>query len=189
MTQITIAAAHKLAERLQREIDAKQAEIAQLARPLSARVTTDAARVVEQRTQFRKELEVLDSMHNMAVTLALRISEANDLIGLNSLLKERNLLTKKLAWVNSVQRTQKAYGSDAIEYNQVPEYFERLKSANSTAAVNINVLSDTMIAELGVKQKGISASLDSLNDQISQMNHSNMLTLDLTPTEWAYLGK
>lgn len=189
MTQITIAAAHKLAERLQREIDVKQAEISQLARPLSARVTTDAARVLDQRTQFRKELAVLDGMHQTSIALALRISEANDLIGLNSLLKERNVLTKQQAWFSGLQRNQKVHGSDAIEHSQAPEYFERLKSANSTAAVNINVLSDDMLANLTTKHKSISATLDSLNDQISQMNHGHMITMDLTPTQWAYLGK
>lgn len=189
MTQITIAAAHKLAERLQREIDVKQADLSQLARPLSARVVSDAQRVIAQRTEFNNELVKLEAMNEVSIALALKISQANDQIGLNSLLKERNMLTKKQSWLNSLLRNQKTYGTTAIEHQQAPEYFERLKGANSTDAVNINILADHMLPALSGKVKVMTTHLDQLNDEISRLNHSYMITLDLSAEQLVLLGK
>lgn len=189
MTQITIAAAHKLAERLQREIDVKQSDIAQLARPLSARVPSDADRVIEQRTKFRKELDALEVMNDASIALALKISQANDKAGINDLLKERNMLTKKQAWLSSLVRNQRTTGSNGIEHNQAADYFERLKNANSTDAVSINVIAEHMLEDLNSRQKTRASRLDQLNDEISRINHSTTLTLDLPKSHLAFLGK
>jgi hypothetical protein len=189
MTQITIAAAHKLAERLERDIDVKQADLAQLARPLSARVASDASRALTQRTEFNHELAKLEAMNAVSIVLALQISEANDKVGINSLLKERKLVTKRQSWLNSLLRNQKTYGTNAIEHQQAPEYFDRLKGANSTEAVNINILADHMLPALSGKLKVMSTHLDQLNDEISRLNHSNSITLDLSAEQLVILGK
>lgn len=189
MTQITIAAAHKLAERLQRDIDVKQSDIAQLARPLSARVPSDADRVIDLRSKFKNELDVLDVMNDASIALALKISQANDKAGLNDLLKERNLLTKKQAFLNGLLRQHRVNGNNGIEHSQAADYFERLKNANSTDAVNINVIADHTLENLDTRHKTMSSRLDQLNDEISRINHSTMLTLDLPKSHLALLGK
>lgn len=189
MTQITIASAHKLAERLQREIDTMQAELVRISNPMTARVASDAQRAIDQRTEFTKGFATLQVMFQASTGLAIKISQANDKIGINSLLKERTYLTKQRAFITGLLRNSKSSRTDAIDQSKAYEYFNRLKDAGSTDSVNILVMAEKPLADMNDAAKANQSRLDSVNDEISRLNHTHTLTLDLPADQMAFLGK
>ena len=179
-TTLTLAEAHKVGETLQRDIDILQAEIAESSRPIKANVQEDQSKAVAARTFITESFGKLDLLVEASISLGEAIAIGNAQCGIDVLLKRRNLVTKHRQWIDGLVRNVKNQNESAIETEQAESFFSRMSAANSINSVQIKVVQADQIVTFKIRQAALAKQLDSINRNISSLNHSMKIELDLT---------
>lgn len=187
-TTLTLAEAHKVGETLQRDIDMLQAEIAETSRPIKANVQEDQSKAITARSVLADSYRKLDVMIEASIALGEAIARGNAQVGIDVLLKRRNLLTKHRQWTDGLLRQVKNHNENAIESNQAESFFLRMSAANSINAVQIKVVQADQMLALKSRQADVVKQLDVINRDISSLNHSTQIELGFKASLMKMLG-
>lgn len=179
---LTLAEAHKVGESLQRDINILEGEIAEASRPVKANVQEDKFKAIAARTTVADSYKKLSVMVEASIALGEAIAKGNAEAGVDVLLKRRNLLTKHRSFLDNQVRQVKAHNDNAIDAEQAQPFFARMSAANSVNTVQIKVLDANGMTELKERQSEAVKSLDSINREISTLNHSSKITLNFKPS-------
>lgn len=178
---VTLSRAHKIVERITREIDVATSELRRSFEPVAFNVEHDLI-AIEQRQEKVKETEsVLNELYQALILTRTAISKANSKTDIHSLLAKKAVLKKQLESLRSVVESNNSHSivtsKKVMSKESAQEYMKRLEKAESIETIYVSVINEDQKDGFKKVLKNLKSETDAVSDEINNINARTKIKL------------
>lgn len=195
--KVSLSRAHKLVERVTREVNEVTSTIAKMATPVTISVPSEATQVHGLLSKMEEHFKTRDTLYTLLEVIREKVAAKNAQVGIPQLLAKKAILQQRKSGINDLinaaQQNQSAYGRGSIstlsnDPKILNEYFDRMKEAEVLNPVRVNVLTEDMLEKFQKELKEVQALSDSVSDDINDLNAKHRISFDVSDEIAALLG-
>lgn len=175
----TLSRAHKITERIVRQINDKVSDIGCLINPIMIHSDTDLVNVDMRLEKIKTVRENLSNLYSILGELRIKIAEANAKYGLNSLLTEKKDVIREKKHLEEILQSVSHANGSAHNKNQVESLLIRLSTTNSMSGVRTIVADESITSCIEKDISDLTHRSDSLSDKISDINASKKISISI----------
>lgn len=186
--KFSLSRAHKIAERITREIMTLNTSIQSLLQPVTINIPEEAQQIDLAVAKVEKLLTLRESLYGVQENLKAKIAEKNSTAGIPVLLNRRSVIQKRKEHINDIISSlaqqdlySRAAGKTSVlkDRSLVEGYFARSEKANVLNSVKVNVVSEELSERFQKELNQTQSQLDALSDEINTKNAKYSISLDI----------
>lgn len=186
--KFSLSRAHKIAERITREIMTLNTSIQSLLQPVTINIPEEAQQIDLAVAKVEKLLTLRESLYGVQENLKAKIAEKNSTAGIPVLLNRRSVVQKRKEHINDIISSlaqqdlySRAAGKTSVlkDRSLVEGYFARSEKANVLNSVKVNVVSEELSERFQKELNQTQSQLDALSDEINTKNAKYSISLDI----------
>lgn len=175
----TLSRAHKIAERLKRQINVSARQATDLVKPVTLFSNDQASDLDDRLSKLDAIREKLTLLHTVRTDVRVQIATENGKIGQNTLLTQQKDMVAHLAQLGQLRNEISSYNDYAKPRNQLESQLARLTDAKSGDGVSTKAVTQEFIQGVNDDITRLTAELDKLNDQVADNNASHKITVEI----------
>lgn len=168
MTTVSLSRAHKLVERLTRQIDVNETRILGLSGTVRVQIPEQAEKAEINLKQLIELSGKNQALYDDLLSLRTEIAKANEKAGIGVLLAEHKVTLRKLNALKLLNEKVRS-ASDAIEAKDVQSYFSRPADTFSRGA-DVRVVGSDYASAIEKEEITIRLNLERISDEINDLN-------------------
>lgn len=177
---VSLTRAHKLVERVTREIGTVQHQILKLLVPVNVNVESDTSQVTVRLAKISAAEKLADSLYEVLESIRKKVAEKNSSSGIYTLLAEKAVLVKKQQDLENIARYVASHNrADVISANDAQSYWARIQTSENLKSFSVKVIDDAELDVYQEKVKNIVSQLDVISDAINDKNASTKVSFEL----------
>lgn len=177
---VSLTRAHKLVERVTREIGTVQHQILKLLVPVNVNVESDTSQVTVRLAKILAAEKLADSLYEVLESIRKKVAEKNSSSGIYTLLAEKAVLVKKQQDLENIARYVASHNrADVISANDAQSYWTRIQTSENLKSFSVKVIDDAELDVYQEKVKNIVSQLDVISDAINDKNASTKVSFEL----------
>jgi hypothetical protein len=185
--EIRLGRGHKVIERLTRELNKRVSELQQAVAPMLVMAPEEAAdRLERRRAEVASLREQISQLRAALLTVRLAVAQKNSEVGIHVLLARHAVQGAHVAALDNLCGV--INNDSALSLSSVYGAFQRQKEGYSHQAVRVAVLEDNEVKKTGLALDASRAHLDSLGDEINDLNTSTKLIVEIEESIAALVG-
>ena len=196
--KVSLSRAHKLVERVTREVNETTSTIAKMVAPITISVPSEASQVQVVLLKIEEHSKTREALYSVLEVIREKVAAKNAQVGIPQLLAKKAILQQRKTGIGelisaSQQNNQASYGRASISVLSndpaiLNEYFDRMKEAEVLNPVRVNVLTDSMIENFQKELKEVQAQADTVSDDINDLNAKHRISFEISDEIAALLG-
>lgn len=180
----TLSRAHKIAERLKRQINVSARQAADLVKPVNLYSVDQASELDDRLAKLDEVRAKLTELHRVRTEVRVLIAVENGKIGQHTLLTQQKDIVAHLAQLGQLRNEITSYNDYAKPRNQLESQLASMTGTKSGEGVSTKAVSAEFIQGVNDDISRLTADLDKLNDQVADNNASTKITVSI-PVELA----
>lgn len=195
--KISLSRAHKIAERITREIMSLNTSVREMLEPVTINVPEEVKQIDARLEKVRELLTLRAELYLAQEDLKVKIAQKNSHAGIPVLLNRRSVVQKQKEHITDIITSlhqqdvySRATGKTSLlkDKSLVKDYFERSEKANVMISVKVAVVSDDILKAFESELNQVQNKLDNLSDDINTQNAKSHISLDLSEQVAAKIG-
>lgn len=195
--KISLSRAHKIAERITREIMSINTSLKELLEPVTINLPEEVKEIDVRLEKIKDLLTLRKELYLAQEELKVKIAQKNSQAGIPVLLNRRSVVQKQKEHISDILTSfnqqdvySRATSKTSIlkDKSLVKDYFERSEKANVMNSVKVSVVSDEILKTFESELNHVQNQLDNLSDEINTQNAKSNISLDLSEPVAAKIG-
>lgn len=195
--KISLSRAHKIAERITREIMSINTSLKELLEPVTINLPEEVKEIDVRLEKIKDLLTLRTELYLAQEELKVKIAQKNSQAGIPVLLNRRSVVQKQKEHISDILTSfnqqdvySRATSKTSIlkDKSLVKDYFERSEKANVMNSVKVSVVSDEILKTFESELNHVQNQLDNLSDEINTQNAKSNISLDLSEPVAAKIG-
>lgn len=180
----SLSRAHKIVERITRQIDMNAGSARDMAAPITVHVPEAASEALSVKDQVQALLDTNIALYGALKVVRSIISATNESIGIGGLLTRKSILIRQKRQNDDLISYIRSTSVHAIDQEHAGSYFNQMSKAGEMKSVKVAVLGKKSVEDLELSSKEIQRQLDALSDDINALNAKTEVEITLEDEVW-----
>lgn len=189
--KVSLSRAHKLVERVTREINEITSTVARLASPVTISVPSEASQVEGIRAKIQSNITARNELYSVLDVIRELVAAKNSKVGIPELLAKKAILQQRKSGLTEILSSSQLSGRGSVLANDksvLNEYFDRMKEAEVLNPVRVAVMTEELVEQFQKELKEVQAQADTVSDDINDLNAKNSITFQISDEVASRLG-